>query len=127
MADLHMLPEVNIMDDINSFVFNDSSLEKKSTGKNETEEKFPRKVSIKKQRAAVPWHSPEQEFTIVSHEISPDTLELLDKFLNTNLPSDQHKSNAIKFVGDVLLGKTNETNKLFHDGRNAGYLLSFTF
>lgn len=94
--------------------------------------KFPKKILIKRQRALVNWNQPDQEFILVSLDIDPSGMEKLDSFLNTNVPSDpQFKAEAIKFVENVLLGRTSETQKLFNTQTNSpkspGFLINFIF
>jgi hypothetical protein len=93
--------------------------------------KLPLRIHIRKQKLPVPLYEPEQEFYTSSLDINPDELDKLDAFLNTNLPKDSvFKADAIKFVENVLLGKTEEKNKWFNKERShpslQAFLISFS-
>lgn len=97
--------------------------------KQREEVKFPTKLFIKKQKNPAPWHQPEQEFLVSSIEINPSAMNVLDEFLNKNLPNDPlYRAGALKFVEDVLLDRVTETHKLFNSNAKVhGFLISFTF
>lgn len=96
-------------------------------------EKFPTRIFIKKQKVPAPWHQPEQDFTVTSTDINPAAMDSLDLFLNNNLPKDPtHRGGAIKFVENVLLGKSEESNKVFDTCANSksnipGFSIGFSF
>ncbi len=91
---------------------------------------FPKTVSIKTQRRALPWHEPEQEFNVVSFNINKDTMEQLDEFLNKNLPKDLTlRNNALKFVENVFLGTETKSFKVFeyHQYKLPGFMVCFDY
>ena len=94
--------------------------------------KFPVSIHMKKQKLLVPWFQPEQSYVTSSMGIDPNNMSKLDDYLNKNLPNDPlYKGEAIKFVENVLLGRTTETHKTFNtttaNPKSPGFIIGFSF
>lgn len=91
---------------------------------------FPKTLVIKKQRRALLWHMPEQDFDILRHDIHPSQMDAFDAFIEENIPKDPTvRLASLKFIEDVLINKISEhTSKVFYnDGKNKSYIISFIF
>ena len=95
---------------------------------------FPVTIVIKRQRHAIPWSQPDQEFVVNKLDIDPDQMEKFDEFLNKNIPNDPEvKPDALKFVENVLLGRTQDRkSKVYYDtvahrGKKLCFVISFLF
>jgi hypothetical protein len=89
---------------------------------------LPKTLIIKKQCKAVLWHTPEQDFQFTRHEIDFNNMEELDNFLTKNIPKDPSVGiAALKFIEDVLRGKTEETESrvFYNDGKNKSFKIFF--
>lgn len=136
MAELHALPDVSIEEEVEFDLPDVSENMQTEPPLNEhrpTEEfKFPLSIHMKKQKALVPWFQPEQSYVTSSMLIDPEKMSQLDDYLNKNLPNDPlYKGEAIKFVENVLLGRTKETFKQFNTNTvkpaSPGFIIGFSF
>lgn len=136
MAEVHLLPEVIIEEevefDLPDMTTTNHSTKNPTTNSSTDEFKFPVSIHMKKQKLLVPWFQPEQTFVTSSMNIDPSNMQLLDDYLNKNLPNDPlYKSQAIKFVENVLLGRTTETHKSFGTDtltpKSPGFVICFSF
>lgn len=91
---------------------------------------FPKTLVVKKQRKALLWHTPEQDFDILRHDINPSKMDAFDTFIEENIPKDPAvRIASLKFIENVLINKSSEhTSKVFYnDGKNKSFIISFVF
>jgi hypothetical protein len=91
---------------------------------------YPKTILIKKQAKPLLWHTPEQDFHIVRHQINPVDTDALEAFIEQNIPKDPTvRLQALKFIEDVMWGKTSDhSSKVYYnDGKNKSFMISFLF